>query len=592
MRETLMNRTAKLRRRFSLILILVASLPYLNATADLGEPDLAGLWYAQRIFGPVVSGPLLIRKSGEQLLADIGGQRVVVHRNGNALQFTLSPDVRFDGEVEADGSIRGSWMQPPGKLDGNSFATPVRLLPHVNDWYGVVTPQADTATFYLLLAASDGGLAAELINPERNLGVFYELTELVMTGNTVSIMGRFRGGGQKTPMLRGEYHADEDVLALRFPGRGGGYDFHRTDASSARGFRARTATSAVSPATPPTLNDGWQTATPAQVGMDVAVIEQMIRDHVLGPPTSTHDLSIHAILIARHGKLVFEEYFHGFHRDLPHDSRSASKSVTSILAAAIMQSGGELDWDTPVYPLFDAAELLDAEPARGNIQLQHLLNMNSGLDCDDRNPASAANEDYLWDNAGELDFYRHTLHVDVVRAPGEVAKYCSASANLAGGAIAFAANQDLLRLLDRLVAEPMDINHYSVPISPDEHPYMGGGIRWLPRDFLKFPQLLLDGGAWNGQRVLSRENARRLSTPVVKIDDGRDYGYLWWTVDYPFRERTVRAHFMGGNGGQIAMLVPVLQLGIVFNAGNYSDRVMFRIQEELIPEYILPSITD
>jgi hypothetical protein len=49
---------------------------------------------------------------------------------------------------------------------------------------------------------------------------------------------------------------------------------------------------------------------------------------------------------------------------------------------------------------------------------------------------------------------------------------------------------------------------------------------------------------------------------------------------------------MGGNGGQIAMLVPVLQLGIVFNAGNYSDRVMFRIQEELIPEYILPSITD
>jgi CubicO group peptidase (beta-lactamase class C family) len=173
-----------------------------------------------------------------------------------------------------------------------------------------------------------------------------------------------------------------------------------------------------------------------------------------------------------------------------------------------------------------------------------------------------------------------------------VAKYCSASANLAGGAIAFAANQDLLRLLDRLVAEPMDINHYSVPISPDGHPYMGGGIRWLPRDFLKFPQLLLDGGAWNGQRVLSRENARRLSTPVVKIDDGRDYGYLWWTVDYPFRERTVRAHFMGGNGGQIAMLVPVLQLGIVFNAGNYSDRVMFRIQEELIPEYILPSITD
>jgi hypothetical protein len=49
---------------------------------------------------------------------------------------------------------------------------------------------------------------------------------------------------------------------------------------------------------------------------------------------------------------------------------------------------------------------------------------------------------------------------------------------------------------------------------------------------------------------------------------------------------------MGGNGGQIAMLVPALQLSIVFNAGNYSDRVGFRIQEDLIPNYILPAILD
>ena len=49
---------------------------------------------------------------------------------------------------------------------------------------------------------------------------------------------------------------------------------------------------------------------------------------------------------------------------------------------------------------------------------------------------------------------------------------------------------------------------------------------------------------------------------------------------------------MGGNGGQIAMLIPELELAVVFNAGNYSDRVGFRIQEELIPNYILPAIMD
>jgi len=581
-----------LRTCLPLFLGLMVGLSCSNAPADATKYDLAGLWQSQRIFGPTASGPILIRKSGNGLLAEIGGHRVEVIREENEVKFALSDGSRFEGEFEDNGNIRGSWLQPRSRLDGNIFATPVRLLRQADGWRGVITPQPDTGTFYLLLTMQDAGLTAEMINPERNLGVFNQLSTVEREGNTLSIMGRFRGRGEERLMFRGDYHANEDVIALRYPGRGGAYDFHRVSPDIANGFLARRAASEISFTPPPSLGDGWDTASPDEVGIDVEIIDQMIRTHVLEPPTNTHDLSVHAILVARYGKLVFEEYFHGFHRNLPHDSRSASKSVTSILAAAVMRSGADLAWDTPVYPIFDTAELLQQEPQRKEIEMQHLMNMNSGLDCDDRDSESAANEDYLWDHADELDFYRHTLGVDVVRPPGELAKYCSASANLAGGAIAAAADQSLLRLLDRLVAEPMDINRYSVPNSPDGHPFMGGGIRWMPRDFLKFPQLLLDDGVWNGHRVLSSRDAKRLITPAVTIDGGRDYGYLWWTEDYPFRGGSVRAHFMGGNGGQIAMLVPELQLSIVFNAGNYSDRVMFRIQEELIPDFILPSILD
>ena len=47
------------------------------------------------------------------------------------------------------------------------------------------------------------------------------------------------------------------------------------------------------------------------------------------------------------------------------------------------------------------------------------------------------------------------------------------------------------------------------------------------------------------------------------------------------------AELVGGarDGGE-------LDLTIVFHAGNYSDRVGFRIQEELIPQYILPAIME
>jgi len=562
------------------------------AAASTSAADLAGLWESRRILGPTESGPLLIRNTGNRLVAEIGGDRAGVSLKDGIVAFTLTSGARFDGEIEEGGNIRGHWLQPRSRLDGNVFATPALLHPHVNGWYGEIRPQPDTATFYLLLTPDDGKLGAELINPDRNLGVFAGLTRLVLDGDSISLMGSFRGRGQEREMLRGAYYPEEDVIGLRYPGRGGAYDFHRVEAGEADGFLARGATSDFTLSSPPSLDDGWETAASKDVGIDVAPIEQMIRDHILGVPSSTHDLSIHAVLIARNGKLIVEEYFHGYHRDLPHDSRSASKSVTSILAAAAMRDGIDLTWDTAAYPLFDTTELLRREPARGDITLRHLVNMNSGLDCDDRNPESAANEDYLWDHADELDFYEHTINVAVLRPPGQVAAYCSASANLAGGVIAAAAGTSLLSVINRLVAEPLGIKRYSVPHSPDGHPFMGGGIRWLARDFLKFPQLLLDDGVWKDRRLLSETDVHLMLTPAVKLHGGRDYAFLWWIADYPYRGRTIRAHFMGGNGGQIAMLVPELDLSIVFNAGNYSDRVMFQIQEELIPNFILPAITE
>jgi len=565
--------------------VLAALLPAcVNADGD----ELAGLWASHMIHGPARSGGLLVWQSDGHYVAEIGDFRGRARIDDNQITFALPDGSRFDGRIGEDGDIRGHWLQPPSRLDGNVFATPVHLRAESGRWQGDIEPQPDTTTLFLLIDDSGGELTAQLINPDRNLGVFQDLTRVVRDGNAITLMGRQRGVGEERPMLRGTYLADEEIIALRYPGRGGGYDFRRVEPAEADGFLARRPGKTLTLEQPVFLGDGWATGTTDDVGLDARRIVDMITENILPAPTSAHDLSVHALLIARHGKLVVEEYFHGYHRDLPHDSRSASKSVTSLLAAAAMYAGEPLDWDTPVYRSFGR----NPEPQRDGITLRHLVNMNSGLDCDDRNPDSAANEDVLWDHAGELDFYEHTLDVRVVHPPGTVAAYCSASANLAGGVIEAAAGEPLLRLIDRLIARPLGITRYSVVMPPDGHPYMGGGMRWRPRDFLKFPQLLLDGGMWHSRRLISEQDATLLLTPAVKLDGGRDYGYLWWTEDYAYKGGTVRAHFMGGNGGQIAMLVPELDLAIVFNAGNYSDRVMFRIQNELIPDYILPAVID
>ena len=82
-------------------------------------------------------------------------------------------------------------------------------------------------------------------------------------------------------------------------------------------------------------DDGWQVGTLEEAGISFGPIRDMVQNEIDPPATSVDDLYVHGLLISRHGKLVFEDYFHGYHRNLPHDTRSASKSLTAVLTGAV-----------------------------------------------------------------------------------------------------------------------------------------------------------------------------------------------------------------------------------------------------------------
>jgi CubicO group peptidase (beta-lactamase class C family) len=71
---------------------------------------------------------------------------------------------------------------------------------------------------------------------------------------------------------------------------------------------------------------------------------------------------------------------------------------------------------------------------------------------------------------------------------------------------------------------------------------------------------------------------------------GLHYGYLWWLIEYPYKDRKVSAFFAGGNGGQVVMAVPDLDLVIAFYGGNYNDAVTFTSQRVYVPQYVLPAV--
>ncbi|HKD01903.1 MAG TPA: serine hydrolase [Terriglobales bacterium] len=579
----------------SLPLLLLPTL--IAAESTVPANNLVGVWEATRHFGPALRGPLTLTRKDGRWIAEVAGQRADANSQGDSVSVRFPSDQGdFRGTLAAGGKeIRGHWIQPPTVTGGQRYASPVILKAHgENVWRGEVVPREDEFTLYLVASAGENGVVkAFLENPDRNLGFFLNADRLEREGDAIKLIGHRRNNNTEQALAQGVYHPDDDPrqdqFSLYFSSPRATFDFSR--AGDASFFYAR----GKNPAPyryepPPAEDDGWPTGSLSEAGISEAPLASLIATVIDPPAASVHDPSIHAILIARHGKLVFEEYFHGFHREKPHDTRSASKSLTATLVGSLIEHGAPLSTSTPVYRTIYGNQLpADLDPRKNRMTVEHLLTMTSGYFCDDRNPAAPGNEDVMQDQTSDPDWYHYTLNVPMIADPGSQPVYCSANPNLIGDVLTHITGKSLMDLFQERIAGPLQLRRYYLNLSPTGDPYMGGGINWLPRDFMKLGQVMLNGGTWNGRRIVSPEWARR-STSALENLRQLQYGYLWWSINYPYKGKTVRAFFAGGNGGQVVMGIPDLDLLIAFYAGNYSDPVAYKIQEDLVPQYILPAV--
>jgi CubicO group peptidase (beta-lactamase class C family) len=518
--------------------------------AQTQAPDFTGLWGATLRLGPDVRGTLIIEQTPAGLFADLAGFRVPVKRDGQDFTFQL-PDGK--GELR-----NGHWIQPEG------YASPVRLAADGgNRWRGTVAPLAFSYTFYMPITKKpDGTYATYLRNPERNQGRFIRAQRIEFNGEDVKLFGT---GGRPDGMLSIGRYYDDGVI--RLPLRWGTYDFARVTDTATSPFYPRGKPAPRYRYTKPLqLDDGWPVGTLEDVGISRDSIERFVQYLIDMPMDSLGTLQIHSLLIARHGRLVLEEYFHGHDRDMPHDTRSASKSWTNVLIGAAMQAGVPLRIHSPVYETMGVGT---DDPRKRAMTLEHLLTMTAGFNCDPDDTTSA-DEDVM-DQRGVTGWYRYTLNVPLISAPGEKIFYCSTEPNLAGGMLAKVAGEPQIVMFRRLLAEPLKLSNYYLGLR-DGDLYGGGGSRFTPRDFAKMAQLMLNQGRWGGKQILSAEWVRQSGAPLRDLGTTQQYGYLWNSQEFDYQGRKVRGVFAGGNGGQVSLEIPDLDLVITFTGGNYGTR--------------------
>jgi CubicO group peptidase (beta-lactamase class C family) len=339
---------------------------------------------------------------------------------------------------------------------------------------------------------------------------------------------------------------------------------------------------------PALLDDGWATATPSAAGLDAAIISDLIE------AVGEDDLEFtHSILVARAGRLVVEEYFYGFDRRTRHDMRSASKSVTSTLVGLAIQEGRIEGSQAKVLPHLPQYRWYDNwDDRKAEIRIGHLLTMSSGLDARDRVSESIASEGAYQSQTEQPDWVKFALDAPMLWDPGAHVYYGGANPLILGGILAAVVGEPVEWFAHRTLFGPLGIDDYRFFLDPTGNPYMGGGMYMRPRDMLKYGQLYLDGGTWNGRQILSPEwideswNTYGRLEPIDR--NGHEYGYLWWHHVYEVGDVSIASVEARGNGGQYIFVVPSLELVVVITSGNFRNGRL-RQPEDIMRDWILPS---
>jgi CubicO group peptidase (beta-lactamase class C family) len=261
---------------------------------------------------------------------------------------------------------------------------------------------------------------------------------------------------------------------------------------------------------------------------------------------------LHALIVARHGRIVFAETFRGPPLDRPVNVKSVSKTLVASFAGAAIDRGLLDGVDQRLGGLLADLIPAGADPRVRVLTVAHLLTMQAGLE-------RTSGPNYgRW--VASADWVGFALAWPFVAEPGAGMLYSTGSYHLLGAMLARATGRSLLELSRDWLGEPLGIAAPPWMRDPQGF-YLGGNNMALsPLDLLRFGEMWRTGGLWDGRRVLSERWIKASWIPrTASPFSGDAYGYGWFLAELGGH----RVRYARGYGGQMLYVVPSLGLTVV-----------------------------
>jgi CubicO group peptidase (beta-lactamase class C family) len=348
---------------------------------------------------------------------------------------------------------------------------------------------------------------------------------------------------------------------------------------------------------PGKLDDGWTVSRPGEQGLDPSLICS-----IGSQLDAWKEANVHAVVVVRHGTLVYEAYFTGedenwgrklgrvtYKADMVHDLRSVTKSLTSLVIGIAVDRGWIKDLDAPVLSFFpEYADL--RTPEKDRITLRHLLMMSTGLVWDEDTPYSDPDNDETQMYKAP-DPYRYVLERPVGRPPGRVFNYVTGAPTLLGAVVHKVTGRQYDAVAREVLFDPLGISQVEWTYFDNGDLMAGGGLRLRPRDLAKIGQLVLAHGVWNGQQIVPAAWIEQSTAPRLNAYSMYFYGYQWWLGRSLLDGRQVDWIAGRGYGGQRLIIVPSEDVVMVVMAGHYDSSPLQEIAAvNLLNRNVLPAI--
>ena len=364
----------------------------------------------------------------------------------------------------------------------------------------------------------------------------------------------------------------------------------------------------------------FEPGDPAKLGFDPAKLAMI--PAMLDADAASGNIPGSAIMILKDGKLALTHTSGvrgpgGAAQELDDIFRIYSMTKPLVSAAALLLvDRGKLDLDAPVsayIPEFANQQVAMADglvPADSEMTVRDLMRHTSGMTYGffGNGPARTAyNQHNLFDGSKSTqDMARLLASLPLEHHPGTYWEY-SHSIDVLGAVIEVASGTLLDAFLEAEIFEPlgMEDTSFSVPADKvnrialpaarrlfnpaDQTRYFqgGGGLVSTAPDYLNFAAMILSGGEWNGERLLSEESFALMSTD--QLDGMRPGNYDLLTDANGFglglavRVRKngpmlgeVGDLFWSGYAGTYFWVDPVNDMAVVFMIQNPAKSFYYR----------------